>query len=354
MSPRDHSERGMLSNWPLSAVHIGRPWRDSRPPGSPAELGGVGGGAVHPCAEPEAAGKVRGGDLWGRRCLPLRAGPGLPGPVRMHFSKCRCELDPAATPELLVNTECTVMESWAAIRGRGGASTGRASTAGVARRRGRAGDRAGRPAAPGQVGAPPRSHSGQAGPDLSALQGSYHYPPTRRGTGARRAASPAPKGQNPWSRGPTPGPRAVGPLPVSMGHCPLPGGSLASQVLGAWKPPTGQAWEVQRRLHLLRTRADPGVILECSKPQCCFRVQGSALWGVGASASRGRGQRFGVQGPALRGAGASAQSHCARTCTAGLSGHPDSSFYRIKICGALARIKNILSPCKSFPKKLKF
>lgn len=170
----------------------------------------------------------------------------------------------------------------------------------------------------------------------------------------RRAASPAPKGQNPWSRGPTPGPRAVGPLPVSMGHCPLPGGSLASQVLGAWKPPTGQAWEVQRRLHLLQTRADPGVILECSKPQCCFRVQGSALWGVGASASRGRGQRFGVQGPALRGAGASAQSHCARTCTAGLSGHPDSSFYRIKICGALARIKNILSPCKSFPKKLKF
>lgn len=118
---------------------------------------------MHPCAEPEAAGKVRGGDLWGRRCLPLRAGPGLPGPVRMHFSKCRCELDPAATLELLVNTECTVMESRAAIRGRGGASTGRASTAGVARRRGGAGGRAGRPAAPGQVGAPPRSHSGQAG-----------------------------------------------------------------------------------------------------------------------------------------------------------------------------------------------
>lgn len=233
MSPCDHRKRGTVSTWPCSAV-------TSDSPGWTA------------CLRAHGLSLARGGHA------PLRrnrgsgdgSGPGLSsrGPVRMHFSKCRCELELSATPRAPCKHRGTwLWRSQAVIQGPEGRPWGGANTARVARRWDGAGDEGGEvPMGTGPGSQPSldrwtrhlRTAAARPGPHLSALQGSCHCPPTRRGTEAsgEESGQPAPKGRNLWSRDLNPGPLAVSPLLVSVGDCPLLGRSLASQV------PHGRLW----------------------------------------------------------------------------------------------------------------
>lgn len=157
MSPCDHRKRGTVSTWPRSAV-------TSDSPGWTA------------CLRAHGLSLARGGHA------PLRrnrgsgdgSGPGLSsrGPVRMHFSKCRCELELSATPRAPCKHRGTwLWRSQAVIQGPGGSPMGRGQHSkggqmvGWGGRRGWGGadgDGARKPAEPGQVDAPSQNRSGQA------------------------------------------------------------------------------------------------------------------------------------------------------------------------------------------------